>query len=78
MKSGRGFSVPSAELEPRGLKGDRRWVIADARGRFVSQRELPALARLVAEPYGVRIVERVVRARNAGRAIVDEAGRRGS
>jgi APA family basic amino acid/polyamine antiporter len=35
-------------------------------------------ARLVAEPYGVRIVERVVRARNAGRAIVDEAERRGS
>jgi APA family basic amino acid/polyamine antiporter len=35
-------------------------------------------ARSVAEPYGVRVVERVVRARHAGRAIVDEAERRGA
>ncbi|HVU78576.1 MAG TPA: universal stress protein [Gaiellaceae bacterium] len=34
--------------------------------------------RAVAESYGVRVVERVVRARNAGRAIVEEAERRGS
>jgi APA family basic amino acid/polyamine antiporter len=33
-------------------------------------------ARAVAAPYGVRVVERVVRARNAGRAIVEEADRR--
>jgi APA family basic amino acid/polyamine antiporter len=33
-------------------------------------------ARAVAAPYGVRTVERVVRARNAGSAIVEEAGRR--
>jgi APA family basic amino acid/polyamine antiporter len=35
-------------------------------------------ARAVAEPYGVRVSERVVRARHAGRAIVEEAERRGS
>ena len=35
-------------------------------------------ARLVAETYGVRVVERVVRARQAGGAIVDEAERRGT
>ena len=35
-------------------------------------------ARAVAAPYGVRAVERVVRARNAGRAIVEEAERRGA
>jgi APA family basic amino acid/polyamine antiporter len=35
-------------------------------------------AAAVASPYGVRIVERVVRARRAGRAIVEEADRRGS
>ncbi len=35
-------------------------------------------ARAIAAPYGVRVVERVVRARNAGRAIVDEAAHRGS
>jgi APA family basic amino acid/polyamine antiporter len=35
-------------------------------------------AAAVAVPYGVRVVERVVRARQAGRAIVEEAERRGS
>jgi APA family basic amino acid/polyamine antiporter len=33
-------------------------------------------ARVIAAPYGVRVVERVVRARHAGRAIVEEAERR--
>jgi APA family basic amino acid/polyamine antiporter len=35
-------------------------------------------ARASAEPYGVRVVERVVRERKAGRAIVAEAERRGA
>jgi APA family basic amino acid/polyamine antiporter len=35
-------------------------------------------AYAVVEPYGVRAVERVVRARQAGRAIVEEADRRGT
>jgi basic amino acid/polyamine antiporter, APA family len=35
-------------------------------------------ARAVAEPYGVRVTERVARARNAGAAIVEEAERRGA
>jgi APA family basic amino acid/polyamine antiporter len=35
-------------------------------------------ARAVAAPYGVRTIERLVRARNAGRAIVEEAERRGA
>jgi APA family basic amino acid/polyamine antiporter len=35
-------------------------------------------ARSTAELYGVRMVERLVRARSAGRAIVDEASRRQS
>jgi APA family basic amino acid/polyamine antiporter len=35
-------------------------------------------ARATGAPYGVRTIERIVRARNAGRAIVDEADRRGS
>jgi APA family basic amino acid/polyamine antiporter len=34
--------------------------------------------RAIAEPYGVRVVERVTRSRNAGRSIVEEAERRGS
>jgi APA family basic amino acid/polyamine antiporter len=35
-------------------------------------------ASAIAELYGVQVTERIVRARNAGRAIVDEATRRGS
>jgi APA family basic amino acid/polyamine antiporter len=35
-------------------------------------------AGAIAELYGVNVIERVVRARSAGRAIVDEATRRGS
>lgn len=30
----------------RGLSGDRRWMIVDRDGRFVTRRELPALARI--------------------------------
>ena len=35
-------------------------------------------ASAIGELYGVRVIERIVRARNAGRAIVDEATRRDS
>jgi APA family basic amino acid/polyamine antiporter len=35
-------------------------------------------ARAIGESYGVGVVTRIVRARNAGRAIVDEAVRRGA
>ena len=48
VKGGRGLDVDIAAVEPRGLRGDRRWMLVDANGRFVSQRELPALARLSA------------------------------
>ena len=51
---------------------------ADLTEQLEEADELLDEARAVAEPYGVRVVERVVRARNAGRAIIDEADRRGS
>jgi APA family basic amino acid/polyamine antiporter len=35
-------------------------------------------AHQIGESYGVRVIERIVRARNAGRAVVDEAARRNS
>src|SRR5206468_4301684 len=35
-------------------------------------------ARAIGESYGVNVIARIVRARNSGRAIVDEATRRGS
>ena len=44
VKSLRGLSVREAELTPRGLKHDRRFMVADPDGRFVTQREAPAMA----------------------------------
>ena len=35
-------------VEPWGLAGDRRWLVVNGGGRFVSQREEPALARVIA------------------------------
>jgi uncharacterized protein YcbX len=44
IKTLAGVSVDSAEIEPRGLKYDRRWMLVDADGKFISQREFPKLA----------------------------------
>ncbi|MEM1416696.1 MAG: MOSC N-terminal beta barrel domain-containing protein [Myxococcota bacterium] len=46
VKSLRGLRVDAAEVEPRGLAGDRRWMIVDAHGVFLTQRTLPELARI--------------------------------
>lgn len=43
LKSGQGEDVPSAEVEPWGLAGDRRWMAVDRDGRFVTARESPLL-----------------------------------
>jgi uncharacterized protein YcbX len=47
LKSGRALSPQAATVEPAGLRHDRRWMIVDAAGRFVSQREDPRLGRIV-------------------------------
>lgn len=39
IKSCRGFSVPEADVETRGLEGDRRYMLVDANGKFLTQRE---------------------------------------
>jgi APA family basic amino acid/polyamine antiporter len=51
---------------------------ADLEEQLDSANDLLDHLRTLADPYGVRVIERVVRARNAGRAIVEEAERRGS
>ncbi len=50
LKSARGAAVESIEVEKRGPAGDRRWMIVDRHGRLVTQREIPALARLIPRP----------------------------
>ena len=51
---------------------------ADLHEQLAEANALLDEAAAIAETYGVRSVERVVRARQAGRAIVEEAERRGS
>jgi len=46
VKSARGVALDAAEVEARGLALDRRWMVVDADGRFVTQRERPELARV--------------------------------
>jgi uncharacterized protein len=47
VKSCRGIAVESAIVTERGLLHDREWMIVDAAGRFITQRELPRLALIV-------------------------------
>lgn len=46
LKSGRGIRLSEARLSPTGLAWDRRWMLVDPDHRFVTQREVPAMARL--------------------------------
>lgn len=46
VKSLGGISLQESILERRGLRYDRRWMLIDASGRFVSQREIPKMALL--------------------------------
>ena len=57
LKGGAIRDVERIGAAPIGLDGDRRWMIVDANGRFLTQREMPQLARLHAEPTtdGVRL-----------------------
>ncbi|MGW4894908.1 MOSC domain-containing protein [Kitasatospora sp. NPDC004240] len=49
VKSMYRLSPAEARVEPWGLAGDRRWMLVDAGGRFVSQREDTALGRIRAD-----------------------------
>uniref|UniRef100_A0A7S0G7A8 MOSC domain-containing protein n=1 Tax=Rhodosorus marinus TaxID=101924 RepID=A0A7S0G7A8_9RHOD len=46
LKSGRGYSVETAEIWESGLKGDREFVLVDETGNFTSQRKIPSMATL--------------------------------
>ncbi len=50
LKSARGIALPSTEIDAYGLPGDRRAMVTDADGHFITQRELPALARIDVRP----------------------------
>ena len=52
LKSARGEALRSARLDAFGIAGDRRWMLVDANGEFVSQRQLAVLALLGARTDG--------------------------
>lgn len=56
VKSCAPLSLDAATVEPRGLAHDRRWMVVDADGRFLTGRQLPALVRIAARPTDDGIV----------------------
>lgn len=49
VKSCAGLPLPHAQLTPTGLAWDRAWMVVDAAGVFVTQRELPRMALIRAQ-----------------------------
>lgn len=57
IKSARGIAVQSATVDRFGLVGDRRWMLVDSSGKFLSQRTVPTMALLevAAEDGGIHL-----------------------
>src|SRR5690349_18977002 len=57
VKSCRAHTRETAVVERWGLAGDRRWMVVDPEGRFVTQREEPRLATIAVavEPEGLAL-----------------------
>jgi uncharacterized protein len=49
IKSLGGISLPFADTDGLGLQHDRRWMLVNAQGRFMTQREYPAMAQLLVQ-----------------------------
>ncbi len=58
VKGMRGRALADAEVAVHGLARDRRWMVVDAEGRFLTQRQVPAMAQLDAEPVAGGLVLR--------------------
>ncbi len=55
IKSTAGIAVDEASLEPRGFAADRRWVVTDDSGEFLTARELPKIVGIRTEPHEDRL-----------------------
>ena len=57
IKSLAGISLQSSEVEERGLKYDRRWVLVDDSNTFFTQRDFPEMALIKVEiaNYGLKL-----------------------
>ncbi len=47
VKSCRGIALEEATIGSGGIEGDRRWMIVNEAGRYMTQRELPRMATIV-------------------------------
>jgi uncharacterized protein YcbX len=58
IKSCRGLALQTAEVADRGFAHDREWLVVDPGGRFMTQRDWPALARVAVSlrPDGLTVV----------------------
>src|SRR5688572_20778363 len=57
IKSLGGIALQEAELSDRGFQYDRRWMLVDENGRFLSQREVAqmALLKVSLQPQGLLV-----------------------
>lgn len=51
VKSLRGLNVASGVVEPRGFRHDRRWMVVDAEGQFLTQRTHPVMTQIAVALY---------------------------
>jgi uncharacterized protein len=58
VKSMRGIPVPRTIMTPSGLLGDRRFMIVDPSGHFITQRDCPTLAQIQALPQAAYLLLR--------------------
>jgi uncharacterized protein YcbX len=52
LKGAAGFDLDETELDETGIPGDRRWMLTDPRGGFISQRTHPRLCLIQSAPAG--------------------------
>ena len=52
IKSCRGITLGEAQLDARGIAGDRAYMVIDEDGGFLTQRELPRMALIEPRPRG--------------------------
>ncbi|MHB1327529.1 MAG: MOSC domain-containing protein [Gemmatimonadales bacterium] len=50
LKGGRGLSLDQVELDHFGPRDDRRWMVIEPDGTFITQREIPTLCQVGAVP----------------------------
>lgn len=56
VKSCAGIALTRATLTPTGLANDRRWMLVNAQGRFLTQREISKMALITPELQGSGVV----------------------